>query len=44
MTATKNIHGYWVVSDIVAGYLVTRTYVYMTKREAIREFKREMKK
>jgi hypothetical protein len=41
MTAQKNSAGAWVVSGIVAGYLVTRTYYYYNKREAIALFKRE---
>lgn len=39
MTVEKNIHGAWVISDIVDGYLVTRMYYYCTKREAKRLFK-----
>lgn len=43
MTITKNYEGAWVVSDIVAGYLMTRRYYYYTKREALAAFKREIK-
>jgi hypothetical protein len=41
MTAQKNSEGAWIVSDIIGGYLVTRTYYYYSKREAIALFKRE---
>jgi hypothetical protein len=41
MTAQKNSAGAWVVSDIIGGYLVTRTYYYYNKHEAIAQFKRE---
>jgi hypothetical protein len=43
MTAQKNSAGAWVVSDIVGGYLVTRVYYYYTKREALAQFKREVR-
>lgn len=44
MTCTKNkINGSWVISDIVGGYLVTRTYYGYTKKEAIQMFKNEVK-
>lgn len=43
MTAERNYAGAWIVSDIVAGYLVTRSYYGYTKREAVADFKREMK-
>ena len=35
--------GAWVVAAIVKGYLTTHTYMGYTKREAIREFKREIR-
>ena len=35
MTATKDIRGAWVVSGLVAGHLLTRTYYGYTKREAV---------
>jgi hypothetical protein len=41
MTAERNHAGAWVVSDIVAGYLVTRSYYGYTKREALALFKQE---
>jgi hypothetical protein len=43
MTIDKNREGAWRVSDIVAGYLVTRTYYFYTKKEAVRLFREEMK-
>jgi hypothetical protein len=43
MTIEKNVHGAWVVSDIIRGYLVTRFYYGYTKREAQRQFKRDTK-
>lgn len=42
MSITKNINGAYVVSDIINGYLVQRTYYGHTKREAILLFKYEM--
>lgn len=42
MTVTKQAHsGAYVVSDLVDGYLVTRTYYGFTKREAVRMFREE---
>jgi hypothetical protein len=41
MIVERNHEGYWVVSAVVKGYLVTRKYLYHTKREAIRRFKEE---
>ncbi len=41
MTAQKNSAGAWIVSDIIGGYLVTRTYYYYSKRDALADFKRE---
>ena len=43
MTIERNPEGAWIVSDIVAGYLVSRRFYGYTKREAIRLFKMEMK-
>lgn len=43
MTIDKNAEGAWRVSDIVSGYLVTRTYYFYTKKEAVRLFREEMK-
>jgi len=42
-TATRNTNGSWVVSDIVAGYLVTRVYYGYTKRESVARFTLEMR-
>jgi hypothetical protein len=35
--------GAWNISEIVDGYLIRRSYLDYTKKEAIREFKAEMK-
>lgn len=43
MTITKLHSGAWQVSEIVNGYLLTRTYYGYTKREAISEFISEFK-
>lgn len=43
MLIEKNIEGAWVITDIVAGYFVTRRYYGYTKREAIQLFKNELK-
>ena len=44
MSVVKHsVTGAYVISDIVSGYLVTRTYYFMTKREAIAAFKAETK-
>jgi len=34
--------GAWVVSAIYGGCLVSRTYLGYTKREAVREFRRDI--
>lgn len=40
----KNMHGYWVISAInKRGLLVTRRYLYYTKREALADFKQELR-
>ena len=44
MTIEKNINGFWVISDIVDGYLITRRYMDYTKREAVAMFKAELRK
>ncbi len=36
--------GAWVVSDIVGGYLTTRTYYGYTRSEAVRKFRAEVGK
>lgn len=41
MSAYKNVHGAWVISAVIKGYLVTRQYYGYTKKEAIAEFKAE---
>ena len=43
MSVERNREGYWVVSDVVGGYLVTRKYLYYSKREAIRMFREDTK-
>lgn len=43
MTITKQKYGEWLVQDVVNGYLVSRQYYGYTKREAIREFKQDVK-
>jgi hypothetical protein len=40
---TRNINGSLNVSDIVAGYFVTRTYYGYTRRQAVRLFKQHIK-
>ena len=40
----KNREGAWRICDIVNGYWETRVYYFYTKREAIRLFRKEMKK
>ena len=48
MTIDKNAEGAWRISAIVGegagGYLLTRTYYFYTKREAIRLFKQEIER
>jgi len=41
MTIERNSEGAYVISDIIAGYLVTRRYYGYTKREAVQLFKEE---
>lgn len=41
MTIEKNHAGAWTIYAIINGYLVTRSYYFYTKREAIRQFKAE---
>lgn len=36
--------GAWRVSAMCEGHLVTRVYYYYSKREALAEFRREMKR
>ena len=39
MTIEKNREGAYVISDIVSGYLVTRSYYGYAKRDAVRLFR-----
>ncbi len=39
MIIEKNREGAYVISDIVSGYLVTRSYYGYTKRESVRLFR-----
>lgn len=41
MSIEKTSHGAWRVSDIVRGYLVTRTFFGYTKRQAASLFREE---
>lgn len=41
MSTVKNPNGSWTVSEIVDGYLVTRTYYGYTRRESLAQFRRE---
>lgn len=43
MTIERNHEGAYVISDIIAGYLVTKRYYGYTKREAIRMFRKDTK-
>ena len=43
MAATKNIHGAWVVSGIVGGFLVTRKYYGYTKAQSVAMWHEEAK-
>ena len=45
LSITKNpINGSYVVSDIIDGHLVTRTYYGYTKKECRRMFRNEFKR
>lgn len=44
MIVEKNIYGYWVISDIKNEYRVVKKYMGYTKKEAIKLFKKFMKK
>lgn len=41
MTVQCTINGVWIISDIIDGYLVSRSYYFMTRREAVKAFKHE---
>ena len=43
MTIERNPEGAWIISDIVAGYFITRRYYGYTKREDIGLFANEMR-
>jgi len=43
VTVERTRRGEWRVSAIVGGYLVTRTYLYYTRRESVARFRAEMK-
>jgi hypothetical protein len=43
MTIEKTSQGAWRISTVINGYLFTRQYFFYTKREAIIEFKSELK-
>jgi hypothetical protein len=42
ITIQKNKFGGYIISAIVSGYLVTRTFTYYTKREAARLYLQEI--
>lgn len=42
MIVERNHHGAWVVSDVIRGYRVARTYYGYTKWEAMRLFREEV--
>ena len=39
MSIDRNSEGAWRISEIINGYLITKTYYSYTKREAIRQFR-----
>ena len=43
MIIEKNNQGAWKISDIINGYWETRVYYFYTKKDAIKNYKREMK-
>lgn len=43
MIVEKNYQGAWVISAEVKGYLVTKSYYFYTKREAVKLFKEAVK-
>lgn len=43
MTIERTYQGAYRVSSIISGYLVTRTYYGMTKREAMRAYRADTK-
>ena len=44
MIAERNVNGYWIISDIIDGYLIRRVYIGYTKKEAIKLFKQEIRR
>lgn len=38
MTITRTYNGLWVISDMIGGYLTTRTYLDYEQREAVEAF------
>jgi len=43
MTIERNLNG-WVVTDIVRGHLARRTYIGCSKLEAVKQFRRDIRK
>ena len=41
MIIDKNNEGGWRISDIIAGYWVTKVYYFYTKKEAIKMFRKD---
>ena len=39
----ENHNGYWIISDVINGYLVTEKYMYYTKKQSIKMFKENNK-
>lgn len=39
----EKIHGGWYIADIIDGYLFKRRYFGYTKKEALQEFKLELR-
>ena len=37
----ENINGMWVISALIGGYLKTEKYIFYSKREAIKLFKKQ---
>lgn len=48
MSIDRNSEGAWRISDIVGegagGYLLTRTYYFYTRAQAIKQFKEDIKR
>ena len=41
MTIERTINGYWRLSDVVDGFLVSKVYIGYSKEEALRAFRGE---